>query len=135
MRHLITSLFILAFSWSYAQLDSASIVSVDYIASAVTDSTGATVTDSTLQIEIYVNDFDFLGEVLLTITDSPSDYPLAKFRMDRAEIESSGLYDDSSQTITFLFQGVYSANSLNIRAVISNYQGAYLPYLDTLYTH
>lgn len=119
----------------FAQLDSASIISVNNVVINSTDSLGNVYQDTVLQVEIYVNDFDFFGEIVATVIHQSSQYPLLLVKKKKAEIVSSGLYNTTSRIITIQLPLNGENGPLEIRVVVRNYQGASLPFLDTIYTN
>lgn len=135
MKLIISFLFSSFIFLGFGQLDTATIVSVDDVVINLTDSTGSVYQDTVLQVEIFVNDFDFFGELIVTIKDQPTQYPLLMVKKTKADIVASGSYNATNERITLQLPLYDFTNPLDIQVVVRNYQGANLPLLNTTFSN
>jgi hypothetical protein len=112
-----------------AQLDSAAIVSVVESTISTSDSLGYQM--SSIEVQIFVNDFDFLGEIVITVVESESGYPLGMIKKSKVEIEQNNGFNSQTGVVSLALEVYNTQNGKNLRAVVRNYQGASLPYLDS----
>jgi hypothetical protein len=103
---LLTFLFLSCGSFVFSQLDSVQ-VQVAFENQAITPEPG----DSAIQIQmlqtrIWVNDIDFLGQVMVSVYDQTTDTPLARIKYSAAEIQSQELMANGWITLnTVALQG------------------------------
>lgn len=113
----------------YAQLDSVS-VSLEFDQETVLDSLGGTDTLHYMNVNVYTDDIDFLGEIIVTVYDGNSNFPLGKLKFTKQEAINEGILSGSITTIRFDYRS--TAESYKVESLIRNYQGANLP-LVTVY--
>lgn len=120
-------LFLLMYSvQSYAQIDSVT-VNVHF-------ETGIDPADSSLMVDVMhveasIYDIDFMGEVVTTVYESVSNFPIALVKMTKQEFIDENL--KSGDTITTMFYDIAPAGSYRIETVVRNFQGANFPTIIT----
>ena len=130
------ALFFLGFLFVHsavnAQLDSVS-VSISFSNSIVLDSLQqSNDTIDILNVAVYTDDIDFLGEILVTVYDQISAHPIAKIKSTKAELLSLNAINGSTSTIEFSgFPPV--VGSYRIDVLVRNFQGGNLPMISTTY--
>ncbi len=130
MKYLFVLILPLLQSFSAsAQLDSAAIVSVTE--TQIVDTADLEYPMSQISFEIFINDFDFLGEIVITVIENETGYPLGMVKKSKIDIEQNNSFNSQTGVVTISLE-VYNTESIkNLRAVVRNYQGASLPYLDS----
>jgi len=130
MKHLFaTFLFLVLGMPVFAQLDS---VQVQVSFQSHTVQAG----DSTLQVEmlqakVWVNDFDFLGQVMVSVYDQATNTPLARVKYTAAEITAQNLLVNGWVTVDLLpLQGNVA---VRVESQLTNFVGAYLAPVETLF--
>lgn len=117
---------------SNAQLDSIAISNVSFTQEFVTDSIGGTDTLELLQLEVYANDIDFLGEAIVVVYEGSSGYPLSMVKETKSEMEAADMI--SGSVISFTIAGLQDiVDRYRIEVQIRNFQGANLPVVTELY--
>lgn len=120
-------------SGAKAQLDSVSVSSVTASDTIIVDSLTSTSDSLTnLDVEVYMDDIDFMGEVIVVVYDDGADYPLAMIKHTKAELESYGSISGSIATIEFVALPDASTQ-YRVEIQARNFQGGNLPIVSTLY--
>ncbi len=118
-------------SGAYAQLDSVS-VSLSFTQEVSLDSTQTNDSTDILNVEVYLDDIDFLGEVLVTVYDLPSGQPLAQIKSTKAELISLNAISGFVATIEFAgFPPITGSYKVDVLA--RNFQGGNLPIVSETY--
>jgi hypothetical protein len=126
-----TLLFLLLGMPAFAQLDPVQ-VNVSFDPQTLVDE----FSDSTFQIQmlqakIRVNDFDFLGQVMISVYDQATDTPLARVKYTVAEITAQGLLSNGWITLNL---GALQGNvAVRVDTQLTNFVGAYLAPVVTLF--
>jgi hypothetical protein len=117
-----TFLFLLLGIPAFAQLDSVQVtVSFDPQTITTEDST---IQVQMLQAQVWVNDFDFLGQVMISVYDQTTNTPLARVKYTAAEITAQNLLANGWITVDL---GVLQGNvSVRVETQLTNFTGAYL---------
>ena len=124
---------VFASSFSYSQLDSVNvnITFTTEVDSTTTDSLGMYVVDDVININASVYDVDFLGEVIVTIYDHATDYPIAMLKMTKQQIIDAD--QKVGSTVTLKIYGIDNAGSYRVETQVRNFQGANFPMVITNY--
>jgi hypothetical protein len=123
---LFITVCLLVSTFSYSQLDSVNVTTVFVPYNNPSDSTQ---TGDMLKVKVWVNDLDFLGQVIVDVIDTPSDYPLSRIKYTKAQIVAEGLVQNGWIVIeTGLFD---PAGQYTIRTSVKNYQLLDLPIVTT----
>lgn len=117
----------------FGQLDSAAIVSVNETTIEITDTLGVIHTDTVIEVQVFINDFDFFGEIIVTAIHVESQYPLQKLKLLKSEIENNNLFNITQNTISIYIPISEVIGDIEIQAIVRNYQGANLPLLFSTY--
>jgi hypothetical protein len=126
-----TLLFLLLGMPAFAQLDSVQ-VNVSFDPQTIVDE----VSDSTFQVQmlqakIWVNDFDFLGQAMVSVYDQATHTPLARVKYTAAEITAQNLLADGWITLNL---GALQGNvAVRVETQLTNFTGAYLAPVVTLF--
>lgn len=118
-------LFILSFNAS-AQLDSAS---VSLNLANVLDPADSNVVINVLNVDVFLNDTDYFGEIVVTMYQAGTDYPLMMQKFTKQEA-LNGQYLIGNHLIV-PFNEVDSAGAYRMETQVRNYQGANLPLIVT----
>jgi len=123
MKKLLFLNFILLFSMvSYGQLDSAKIEKQFTYVNIPGDSLNS---GDMLQVKVWVNDYDFLGQVIIDVIDVESDFPLVKIKKTKAELL---LTKEANTNWSIINVAVLDqTRSYTIKATVQNYQNYALP--------
>ncbi|MCR9174227.1 MAG: hypothetical protein NXI10_17150 [bacterium] len=114
-----------------AQLDSVS-VTLSFTQEATLDSTQINDSTDILYVEVYLDDIDFFGEVIVTVYDLSSGQPLAMIKSTKAELDSLNAISASVATIEFPgFPPI--ASSYRVDVLPRNFQGGNLPIISETY--
>lgn len=123
MKKLFLSIVVFCFSFlANCQLDS---VNVTYQFNSIPANENAAPNFQKLFVNVWVNDFDFFGEVIIDVIDAQTNYPLTKVKVTHDEIVTMNVLNNGQFTIeigNFNFQ-----NQMIIKASIRNYQYLDLP--------
>ena len=111
-----------------AQLDS---VNVDIHFEVDQDPMDTTQTIDAMHVDAEIFDVDFMGEVITTVYDAASNYPLAMIKMTKQEFIDEGL--KNGDVVTTIFYGLDPADSFQIVTEVRNFQGATFPMITTDY--
>lgn len=129
MRKLLSLLVIFIASFSLqAQMDSIS-VNV-YYEGEVQSPFDSTETYEFMHVDVFIDDFDFFGELLIEVSDSLHGNILAKYKRSAAQVLQEELLDESvikTEIDAFAIDRTY-----RIVARISGYNGAIL-FVETRY--
>jgi hypothetical protein len=116
----------------YAQLDSAAVSSISFTQEIVTDSaTNVTDTIDVMNVDVYTNDIDFLGEVVITVYETSTDFPLSKRKLSKQEALLVGAITGNNVLVSL--DGFVSNESYRIEVLVRNYQDANLSLV--IYNH
>ena len=77
----------------------------------------------------WVNDFDFLGEIIIAAYDLEFDTPFAMIKLSKDEIETQGLH--TNNTITIPIDFVEEGRSYRVTVLARNFQGLNIPMVET----
>ena len=125
----ILFLFLFSFgSFSFSQVDSVDVTIHFDLGIDPYDS----VTVDVMHIDLSIHDIDFLGEVLVTLYEPTSGFPLSKIKMTKAELELESLISGSDATIKIY--GLDPTLEYNIESLVRNYQGGNFPLINSTYT-
>lgn len=116
-----------------AQLDSVSVSNVSFSQEVISDSlTNITDTVDIMAVDVYIDDIDFMGEVLVTVYDLENNFPLSFVKHTKAELLSYSLINGSVATLELL--GLEpTVNSYKIDVQVRNFQGANFSLVSTQY--
>ena len=130
---LILFLFFSSTFISFSQIDSVNvnIIFTTEVDSTTTDSLGMYVIDDVINVNASVYDIDFLGEVIVTIYDHATDYPIAMLKMTKQQIIDAD--QKVGSTVTLKIYEIDSAGSYRVETQIRNFQGANFPMVITNY--
>ena len=117
---------------TFSQLDSVSISNINFTQEIYVDSvTNVSDTVDVMNVDVYVNDTDFLGEIVVTVLDPSTDYPLAKQKLTKQEAIDEGLLTGNNIQVSLDY--LTSPESYRIELIVRNYQGANLPMVSVLH--
>ena len=121
-------LFTIYGAFSFAQIDS---VTINLHFETGTDPDDSTLTIDVLHVDASIYDVDFMGEVIVTVYDAASDFPMARIKMTAQEFTDANLI--SGDTTTIKLYGLDPAGSYRVETLVRNYQGANFPVISTDY--
>lgn len=113
---------------SFAQINS--VTSDVHFETEVGESDSASVIN-VLHVDATIDDIDFMGEILTTVYDAVSNYPVMLIKMTKQEYTDSN--DISEDIVTTRIYGLSPENSYRIETVVRNFQGANFPVVITNY--
>lgn len=109
----------------FAQLDSVSVSSVTFSQEIVTDSiTSITDTLDVMNIDVYIDDIDFMGEVIITVYETSTNFPVGKVKLMKLEAIETGVISGSNITVSLYLD---STESYTGEILVRNFQGANTP--------
>jgi len=118
-------------SGAFAQLDSVS-VTLSFSQEASLDSTQTIDSIDVLNVEIFLDDIDFFGEVLVVVYDLSSGHPIAQIKSTKVELQTLSAISGSIATIEFPgFTPVVGSYRIDVLA--RNFQGGNLPIVSETY--
>jgi len=120
---------LLTWSGAFSQLDSVS-VDLTFEQDTILDSLGGSDTLDYMNVNVYTDDVDFLGEIVVSVYDGNSDFPLGKLKFTKQEALDQGILSGSTTTIRFDYRS--ASESFKVETLVRNYQGGNLP-LVTVY--
>ncbi len=126
---LLTISFCLYCNTSFSQLDSVS-VSVSF----VTDSTLAMDTlipSETMKANIWVNDTDFVGKVMISVYDQSNNRPMARVKYSHAELLQEGYISGNVLSVPVGY--LDSAGQYSVKVQLQNFQLNYLSPIEINY--
>lgn len=127
---LIASLFLTLFGFSsIAQLDSLSLTA-NFGYESVQDFDGSIVQQKMITSETWINDFDFFGEIIITVYDQEVNYPVDKQKFSKQQITDLNMINDG--VISIKTYTIEENRSYRIEAIVTNYQGLYMPVLESI---
>lgn len=117
-----TTLLCLNANISFGQLDS-STVSIEFVenSGALTDSL---IPSETMQLNIWVNDSDFVGKVVVNVSDKSSNWPVAKVEFTRQELLTKNYISGNLISIPAGF--LSSSGEYKVMVQLQNLQLGYL---------
>lgn len=117
-----TTLLCLNANISFGQLDS-STVSIEFVenSGALTDSL---IPSETMQLNIWVNDSDFVGKVVVNVSDKSSNRPAAKVEFTRQELLTKNYISGNLISIPAGF--LSSSGEYKVMVQLQNLQLGYL---------
>ena len=119
---LIFGLLVLNYNVGFSQLDSASVTLSFTVETDPMDSTQMV---DALNISTTVNDIDYLGEVVVTVYDLSTGYPVAMVKVSKQEFLDENLVTGDTALLQLL--DIDSASSYRVETIVRNYQGGQLP--------
>ncbi len=131
MKKLFLSIVVFCFSFlANCQLDS---VNVDVIfelpVNVVYEDSNAQV----MKVKVWVNDIDFLGELIIDVLDTETESPLAKVKLSKQEILNQNLLENN--WIIILVGVLDSSQNYSVKTLVRNFQYLDLPQVTTLYSN
>lgn len=115
--------------YSSAQLDSAS-VHIDFeTVTAQLEGSDSIVTVKVIKTETWVNDFDFLGEIIVTAYDEETDYPVHRIKHTTQSIIDNNLYNSGIITIN-IQHGIEEERTYRVDVIVRDYQGMNYPIIS-----
>ena len=127
---LVLILFFLNFSIGklFGQIDS---VQVQYQFTQPTNIDSTQLNFQELEVKIWVNDFDFVGQYIVELYNTESEYPILKLKFSKQEIINNSMKNSMDWTI--IPMGLFDPNlQYTIKTIVRNYQLAELPVIQTL---
>lgn len=118
-------LMILSFNGT-AQLDSAS-VSLSFTTAQDPEDSLATV--DVIEVNVSIYDIDFMGEVIVTLFDQATNYPIQRLKKSSAELIAEGSINGDIATV--YFYEVLTTEDYTIETQVRNFQGANLGLITT----
>jgi len=118
-------LFIVTLNAS-AQLDSAS-VSLSFTTAQDPEDSLATV--DVIEVNVSIYDIDFMGEVIVTLYDQATNYPLQRLKKSSAELIAEGSIN--GDIATMYFYEILTTEDYTIETQVRNFQGANLGLITT----
>lgn len=116
---------------TYSQLDSVS-VSVSF--SLEVDSTSmdsVLVPSDFMTVNVWVNDPLMVGNILISVYESPSGFPMARVNLNLAELQAAGYLSGNTYMIPIGF--LDDSLSYEIKTLPQNFQLAHLPEITISY--
>ncbi len=113
----------------FSQLDSITIDATFEYSTAI-DELGDTLQSKSIRVDTWVNDFDFFGEITLTVYELSSDVPFVISRFSKDEVVSQNLYADN--VISVPIQFVEEGKSYRITSLVRNDEGLNIPMAETI---
>ena len=118
---------------SFSQIDS---VNVNVTFTIETDSTnldslGNYVVLDVINVNATIHDVDFLGEVIVTVYDSATDYPIAMRKMTAQQIIDAN--QKVGSVVTLKLDDIDPLGSYRVETQVRNFQGANFPMVITNY--
>ncbi|NVK64006.1 MAG: hypothetical protein HWE22_05435 [Flavobacteriales bacterium] len=126
---LLTISFCLYCNTSFSQLDSVS-VSISF----VTDSTLAMDTlipSETMKADIWVNDTDFVGKVMISVYDQSNNRPMARVKYSHAELLQEGYISGNVLSVPVGY--LDSTGQYSVKVQLQNFQLNYLSPIEINY--
>lgn len=115
-------------NFSFSQLDSI-LVQTEFSQPINVDSTQLNFQE--LKVKIWVNDFDFVGQYIIELYNTESEYPILKLKFSKQEIINDSMKNSLDWTI--IPMGLFDPNlQYTIKTLVRNYQLADLPVIQTL---
>jgi len=129
-NNLLTLLFLICGFSAFSQLDSVQ-VNVSFEDQIILpEGADSALHVQMLQTKIWVNDIDFLGQVMVSVYDQATDTPLARVKYNSAEIQAQELLADGWITLnTVALQG---AVAVRVVTQLTNFTGAHLAPITNL---
>ncbi len=128
MNNIFRALLVLPFfiffqvNYSQAQLDSVNVTASFETSSVIVD--GITIPTNNIVVETWVNDFDFLGTIDISVINTEDESLVDLKKYTKAQILAENLF--SNGIITTIVLNIDSSASYRIEIGITNYQGLYL---------
>ncbi len=85
----------------------------------------------TIRTETWVNDFDFFGEIVITVYENETNYPIHRVKHNKEFIDANDLYSNGLIKID-LFHGLEEGRSYRVDVLVRNYQGMHYPIISKL---
>lgn len=120
----LSLIFFSIVSWSQ-QLDSVQ-VQLNYVSGEPLDAT-----NQIFQVKVWVNDIDFLGEVIVDVLDQSTETPLSRVKKTKDQILSEQLFIDG--WIILNIGMLDSQTSYIVKTTARNYQLLDLPQIISIY--
>ena len=119
------SLFFCQFS--FAQLDSISI-GANFAYYEALDQDGDTIEVKYINVETWINDFDFFGEIIVTTYHLDTNTPVNKVKFSKSEIEEDEMFENDVITIPMHY--VEEGLSYKVDVLVRDNQGLHLPIVE-----
>jgi len=111
---------------TFSQLDTVSVSNISFSQEVEMDTvTNVSDTIDIMSLDIYMDDIDFMGEFIVTVYDSGTDYPLSMIKYTRQEAIDEGIINADVATVQLAYLG--ASGSYRIETQVRNYQGGNLP--------
>lgn len=120
---IISTLMSLLSFGATCQLDS---VNVTYTLTEYQNPEDSTQVGENLAVQVWVNDFDFFGEVIIDVIHLDSQYPLAMVKKTKSEIENENLLN-SEGWMNIPIGLLVAGNDLELKISVRNFQELNLP--------
>lgn len=114
---------------STAQLDSASVNAYFETTTAQLEGYDSTVTVKVIKTETWVNDFDFFGEIIVTVYDEETGYPVQKIKHTAQSILDNNLLNSGIIVIN-LQSGIEEGKTYRVDVIVRDYQGMNYPIIS-----
>lgn len=132
MKLIIASIFMLFLSFgAFSQLDS---INVTYSMTEIQNPEDSTQNGENLEVRVWVNDFDFFGEVIVDVIHVESQYPLAMVKKTKLEIQNENLLDNQGW-ITLPVGILGTGSDLEIKVQVRNFQELNLPQVTIIHNN
>lgn len=115
-----------------AQLDS---IQVELTQAQIQDPGDSLQMVEVLNVNIVVFDIDFLGDLVVTIYEQQTNFPVQRLKYSKQELIDYGIISNQSYQNDFDLQffDLEPTKSYRVEVSARNYQGAFLPVNSTLY--
>lgn len=84
-----------------------------------------------MDLNVQVPDVDFVNHVMVTVYEPTSNFPIAKVKFTKSELE--GLNQVSGNSMQVIIPGLEPSASYRVETLVRNFQGANYPINETLY--
>lgn len=130
----VTVMTTISFS-SFSQLDSVNVEIVFTVEmdSVNLDSLGNAQSIDVMNVKASIYDVDFMGEVIATVYDSGTNYPVSKIKMTAQEFIDAG--QKVGSTVTLKLDYLDPSASYRVETEVRNFQGANFPIVITNYNN
>lgn len=123
------ALFTVCNTYSFSQTDS---VSVNIQFGTMQDPDSSQLTLNVMDLDVTAPDIDFVGAVLITVYDTNSNFPIARIKRSKVELENQNLI--SGNTMNVALPNLDPSQSYRIETLVRNFQGANYPLNVSYYT-
>ena len=124
-RSITLIVFTISAFFSFSQLDSTSIMlsseSYSYL-----DENNDSILARCVNVETWVNDFDFFGEIVVTVIELENNFPVEIKKLSKNDVISSNSILTDSILIK-MYAGIVVGRTYSIEVQVRDYQGLNLP--------